>query len=301
MRKLFARFMEKLSSEKENMVFLTGDVGFMSLEGLRDNLKHRFINAGVAEQNMIGMAAGLAFMGNMVWCYSIASFVTARVYEQLRNDVDLHCMNVKVVGNGGGYGYGIMGPTHHALDDIALMHALRNFKIYIPAFVNDVEQVLKLMANELVPSYLRLGLAQDTTIDVPEFSPMRNISRGDKITVVCAGPLIHDVIRSIDKLSNREIVDLWCIGQLPLSYPDEFLLSLRKTRKLLVLEEHIAHGGIGSVLATGILSKGIAIDSFIHRYARGYPSKRYGSQTWHRKESGIDGETIYYDILNMVA
>ncbi|MBF0457111.1 MAG: transketolase [Nitrospirae bacterium] len=301
MRKLFAKFMENVSFEKENIVFLTGDVGFMSLEGLRENLKHRFINAGVAEQNMIGVAAGLAFMGNMVWCYSIAPFVTARVYEQLRNDVDLHCMNVKVVGNGGGYGYGIMGPTHHTIDDIALMHALRNFKIYVPAFASDVEQVLKLMVNENVPSYLRLGLAQDAAFDVPVFSPMRNISRGDKITVVTAGPLIHEVIGSMDKLSGKEVVDLWCIGQLPLSFPDEFILSLRKTKKLLVLEEHISHGGIGSVISTEVLSKGFALDMFVHRYALGYPSKRYGSQMWHRKECKIDSEAIYYDIMDMIA
>ncbi len=103
------------------MVFLTGDLGFMALEPLRDRLGDRFINCGVAEQNMVTVAAGLAKEGFDVWVYSIAPFCYARALEQIRNDVCLHGLPVRVLGNGGGYGYGVMGPTHHALEDYGIL------------------------------------------------------------------------------------------------------------------------------------------------------------------------------------
>src|SRR6516225_772469 len=111
-------------SKLPEMVFLTGDLGFMALEPLRDSLGNRFINCGVAEQNMVTVAAGLAKAGFDVWVYSIAPFCYARAFEQIRNDVCLHGLPVRLLGNGGGYGYGVMGPTHHALEDYGVMLTL---------------------------------------------------------------------------------------------------------------------------------------------------------------------------------
>jgi len=111
MRSAFCSAMVAVA-ERPELVFLTGDLGFMALEPLRDSLGRRFINAGVAEQNMIGVASGLARAGWRPWAYSIAPFIYARPYEQLRNDVAMHALPVAMVGNGGGYGYGVMGATH---------------------------------------------------------------------------------------------------------------------------------------------------------------------------------------------
>ena len=112
-----------------NQVFLTGDLGFMALETVREKFGKYFINAGVAEQNMISVAAGLAAEGFIPWVYSISPFATLRPYEQLRNDVCHHNLPVKIVGNGGGYGYGIMGATHHTLEDIGAMRLLPGMKV----------------------------------------------------------------------------------------------------------------------------------------------------------------------------
>lgn len=114
MRTAFCHSMVQAAKAQENLIFLTGDLGFMALEPLRDVLGGRFINAGVAEQNMVSMSAGLAKNGLKPWVYSIAPFIYARPFEQIRNDICLHCMPVVIVGNGGGYGYGVMGqPTTH--------------------------------------------------------------------------------------------------------------------------------------------------------------------------------------------
>src|SRR5579864_7783679 len=116
MRKAFCRTLLEFAADPE-MIFLTGDLGFMALEPLQEAMGERFINAGVAEQNMITVAAALARQKFDVWAYSIASFCYARPFEQIRNDISFHKLPVKLVGNGGGYGYGIQGPTHHAIED----------------------------------------------------------------------------------------------------------------------------------------------------------------------------------------
>src|SRR5256714_10392725 len=117
MRNVFCRAMIDAATTDGAVVFLTGDLGYKALEPLREVMGRRFINAGVAEQNMISVAAGLARSGLKPWTYSIAPFIYARPYEQIRNDVCLHDLPVRLVGNGGGYGYGVMGATHHPLED----------------------------------------------------------------------------------------------------------------------------------------------------------------------------------------
>lgn len=129
-------------ARESDFVFLTGDVGFMALEPLRDAAGQRFINAGIAEQNMVSVAAGLAHAGLKPWVYSIAPFVYARAFEQIRNDVCLHDLPVFLVGNGGGYAYGVMGPTHHALEDYGTLLGLPNLRVYVPAFRDDVPKAI---------------------------------------------------------------------------------------------------------------------------------------------------------------
>src|SRR5580704_6871872 len=116
MRNVFCSALIECASNPE-FVFLTGDLGFQALEPLREKMGERFLNVGVAEQNMVSVAAGLAKGGFRPWVYSIAPFLYARAFEQIRNDVCLHRMPVTLVGNGGGYGYGVMGSTHHAIED----------------------------------------------------------------------------------------------------------------------------------------------------------------------------------------
>ena len=123
-------------------VFLTGDLGFKALEPLRDAMGPRFINAGVSEQNMVSVAAGLARSGMRPWTYSIAPFLYARPFEQIRNDVCFHDLPVILVGNGGGYGYGVMGSSHHALEDYGCLLTLPHLRAFVPAFDSDVSTMI---------------------------------------------------------------------------------------------------------------------------------------------------------------
>src|SRR5262252_2617087 len=123
MRQAFCRTLLEFAA-RPDFVFLTGDLGFMALEPLQDAMGPRFINVGIAEQNMVGVGAGLARRGMRPWLYSIAPFLYARAFEQIRNDICLHDLPVVLVGNGGGYGYGVMGCTHHALEDYGVLLTL---------------------------------------------------------------------------------------------------------------------------------------------------------------------------------
>ena len=150
-------------SERQKFVFVTGDLGFMALEGLREKLGPYFLNAGISEQNMVSVAAGVASENFPCWVYSIAPFVYARPFEQIRNDICNHKLNVKLIGNGGGYGYGVMGSTHHALEDYGILLTLPHMKIFIPAFSYDIEPSVSIMSKSSTPSYFRLGRCEAPT------------------------------------------------------------------------------------------------------------------------------------------
>src|SRR3954451_11292726 len=152
MRDVFCRSLVRNAGRRE-FVFLTGDLGFKALEPLRDAMRERFINAGVAEQNMICVAAGLAKTGLRPWVYSIAPFLYARPFEQIRNDVCLHDLPVVLVGNGGGYAYGVMGATHHALEDYGALLTLPNLRAYVPAFGADVTILVDRLMRSDSPAY----------------------------------------------------------------------------------------------------------------------------------------------------
>src|SRR5947209_1053734 len=162
MRNVFCQSLVAQAARPE-FVFLTGDLGYKALEPLRDALGRRFINAGVAEQNMVTVAAGLAKAGLRPWAYSIAPFLYARPFEQIRNDVCLHNLPVVLVGNGGGYGYGVMGATHHALEDYGVLLCLPHLRVYIPAFDGDVGPIVKGLFRVSHPAYLRLGVSEKPT------------------------------------------------------------------------------------------------------------------------------------------
>src|ERR1700719_3363181 len=188
MRNAFRDTLIELAADPA-FVFLTGDLGFQALEPLRQKMGERFINAGVAEQNMVSVAAGLAKGGMRPWVYSIAPFLYARAFEQIRNDVCLHGMPVILVGNGGGYGYGVMGATHHAIEDYGVLLTLAFMQVIIPAFDADVAEAVKDCAKSDGPRYLRLGLGEEPRDFVaPPFAPWRRILDGEQATLLAVGP-----------------------------------------------------------------------------------------------------------------
>lgn len=303
MRKQFANTIEKLALADDSIIFVTGDLGFDAFENLRDAIGERFINAGVAEQSMVSMAAGMAYKGYKVFCYSIAPFIVYRCLEQFRNDVCFHNLPVFLVGNGGGYGYGIMGSSHHALEDIACLSSLNNNKCWIPAFSEDVEPILKSIIAESGPAYLRLGLGRPAPGRQKRCGHFNEVIHSDSAsgTIVAFGPVVNNVFEALkdDKLKGR--FDVFTAVTLPIrELPLELESSLRGTGRLLVVEEHSSVGGLAQQLSIKILEKGIPIKKNVSLHARGYPNGLYGDQAFHQKQSGLDSGNIAKMLIEFV-
>ncbi len=269
--------------------FLTGDLGFMALEEVQQVFGDHFINCGIAEQNMISVAAGLAYEGFKVFAYSIAPFIYARPFEQIRNDIcALPNAHICLVGNGGGYGYGHMGATHHALEDCAAMHAL-GIQVIVPAFNKDIAEISQYV--HLKPSYLRLGY--DHTISSytpPTFAPWRQLLPGNRGVWVVLGPLAGIALKVLTPFPEDDRPALWVCSLL--TEPPEELYAALSSKGLTVFEEHVAHGGLGMFLTYYLQLRNIYIKTFEHRYALRYPSHTFGSQDFHRAESGIDANAM---------
>lgn len=274
----------------DDTVFLTGDLGFMALELIRDAMGDRFINCGVAEQNMMSVAAALASEEFDVWVYSIASFCVARPFEQIRNDIAMHRLAVQLVGNGGGFAYGVMGPTHHALEDYALLATLPGIAVFVPAFDADLPHVLKAMSNSQGPCYLRLGREERPVgFDAPPYAPWRQLIAGNGPVVIACGPICGGLIEALRASSSN--AELWVVSELHPGedvLPKDLVARLSERAPLVVVEEQIGQGGLGSRLARQLMEMGVAPRRFRHLHARGFPYERYGSQCFHRAASGLD-------------
>lgn len=293
MRDTFCRELVRHSARPE-FVFLTGDLGFKALEPLRAAMPRRFINAGVAEQNMLCVAAGLAHSGFRPWVYSIAPFLYARPFEQIRNNVALPGLPVVLVGNGGGYGYGVMGSTHHALEDYGVLLTLANMRVFIPAFDSDLAPIIDTQMVCTFPSYLRLGLAElPEGFDPPPYAQWRHLVEGDSATLLVAGPLVGGIVREVRKLSREERPSVWLITELPLgNIPPGFLEDVQRSGHLAVVEEHVSTGGLGQMISHDLMLASVTVRRFTHHYAHGYVSGLYGSQKYHRRESRLDPASV---------
>ena len=301
MRNVFCKSLVAASGI-EKFVFLTGDLGYNALEPLKDALGARFLNVGVAEQNMIGVSAGLARQGLRPWVYSIAPFAYARPFEQIRNDICLHRLPIVIVGNGGGFGYGVMGGTHHAIEDYGSLLCLQHIRAYIPAFDKDVEELVRHLFAVDHPAYLRLGLAEAPPgAIVPPYAPWRKLMDGLNGMLAVVGPLVGGIWSHALTLSESERPSIWLVSELPITTtpPKEFISDVARCKRLLVVEEHVAHGGFGQMLASWFLEHGIVPLQFGVSAAQGYVSGRYGSQKFHRQECGLDPLSIMMRLTRM--
>ncbi len=295
MRNQFSAGIERIARHDERVVFITGDLGYNALENLQSSMGPRFINAGVAEQNMVGVAAGMAYKGYKVFCYSIAPFAVYRCLEQFRNDVCLHNMPVFMVGNGGGYGYGIMGSTHHAIEDLACLSSLQNINTFVPAFADEVEPMLDQIVAQAGPAYLRLGYGPNTPAGAETMGSFKHIVSAEKSrfvgSVVALGPVAANALKALENSELSGCFDLFTATNLPLDLPVS-LAQHFAGKPLMVVEEHVSIGGLAQQLSVKLLEAGMAPGRFMSLAAKGYPNGLYGSQAYHQQQSGLDAGNI---------
>ena len=290
MRVEFAKAIINNYTINSNQFFLTGDLGFMALEEVQKLFANRFINAGIAEQNMINLAAALAKDGFIPWVYSITPFVVLRPFEQIRNNIGLHNLPVKIVGNGGGFGYGIMGATHHCIEDIGAMKMIPNMEVFIPFTANDVHDAVYEILQNTHPNYLRLNKVAKIPYPIDKFKPWRKIKSGNKAVIIGTGTVLANIFNFPDLIED---VEVWLVSKFPIfNLPEELIHSIHICKKILTIEEHISTGGLGENIAKICMEDLSFKPAFKALSIQGYLSGKYGSQQWHLEENGLSGESL---------
>jgi transketolase len=254
MRKTIFDTITKLTKTDNHIYLLTADIGYGLVDEFATKYPDRYINVGVAEQNMIGIATGLALSGKIVFCYSIANFPTLRCLEQIRNDACYHKSNVIIVSGGAGLGYGALGMTHHATEDLAIMRTLPNMTVVAPSDPIETEYAVKEMAQGIGTCYLRLGrnepINHDSSLD---FKIGKAITlRGGFVhaNLITTGVMLHTGLKVADKLKKQGI-ELGVIQMHTLKPLDKDAIynCLETSPNLFTLEEHSIIGGLGSAVA----------------------------------------------------
>ncbi|BDQ37226.1 1-deoxy-D-xylulose-5-phosphate synthase [Pseudodesulfovibrio nedwellii] len=257
MRNDFIDALVEQAALDERIVLLTADLGYTVLEKFSDKFPDRYFNVGAAEQNMLGIAAGMTASGLIPFVYSMTTFVTMRSFEFIRNGAALHQLPVRIIGVGGGFDYGHAGPTHHGLEDIALMRALQGVSIYCPLSNNHAQKLLANTWKTDGPIYYRISKDQ---IDLPNENEisvipgeLHCVRKGENVAIIGLGRCCNEAIEAADALREQGI-NAAVYGAYSLSpSPEKALVeALNGIKTCVVLEDHSINGGLGSLVAEGI-------------------------------------------------
>jgi len=296
-RDAFFDALVQLAEQDRNIYLVVGDLGFAVTAEFAKRFPDRFLNAGVAEQNMTGVAAGLALSGKTVFTYSIANFPILRCFEQIRNDVCYHKANVKVVAVGGGFAYGSLGATHHATEDLAVMRALPGMIVMAPGDPAEAYAATQAVATHRGPCYLRLGRAGEPKVHQHpiqfQLGKAITVRKGGDATLISTGGLLETAVQVSDALLSRgircRVVSMHTLKPLD---EEAILAAVRETGAVFTLEEHSVIGGLGSAVAE-VLAESLGKPALFKRM--GLPSSfscKVGTQEYLRAQHGLSVESV---------
>jgi transketolase len=295
MRNSFVKTLYEEACANENIVLITGDLGFQLFDDFAKNLPNQFINAGLTEQSMMSMAAGIASTGKRVFVYSIANFSTFRCLEQIRNDVCYMDNSVVVVSVGAGFSYGTLGYSHHATEDLAVMRSLPNMDVISPCDKFETEILTKMIARTSKPTYLRLGKAGEPLVHntAPEIlhGKFISLSKGSKGYIFFTGAVGFLAMEAKKKLEtfnvNVEVLSVPFVSDLD----EDYLRTINPDLPLVVLEEHSSRAGLGSAFLEKLNQ--IGIRSQVTQIAASQKEiSLTGSQDYLRSQNGISVDEI---------
>ena len=301
MRTSFIQTLVELAEADDRIWLVTGDLGYSVLEPFAARFPDRYLNAGVAEQNMTGVAAGLARCGKVVFTYSIANFPTLRCLEQIRNDVVYHGANVKVVAVGGGLAYGAQGYTHHGVEDLGVLRTLPGLTVVAPGDPVEARLATRALAAHDGPAYLRLGKAREPVVHDrdPDFRLGRAlpVREGRDVTMIATGGLLKHAVDTAARLLADGVAAR--VVSMPTLKPldaDAVRAAAAQTGGIVTVEEHSVTGGLGSAVAEVLAESGAAT-----RFCRyGLPDRPYhdvGSQDYLRRRLAGDLRAAVLDLL----
>lgn len=300
MRDVFASELEDLAAIDDRVTLLTADLGFGVFERFIDKFPNQYLNVGVAEQNMLAVACGLALEGRVVFAYSIGNFPTLRCLEQIRNDAAYHEANVNIVSVGGGFSYGPLGMSHHATEDLAIMRAIPRVQVFSPGTLSDVAHSVHAMAQAHGTAYLRLDKshAEERAVSEPfRDGQWRVMERGGDATIVACGGVLQEALVASARLAESGL-KIQVVNATQLSPLDhqEVMRCLGDVHLVVTLEEHVVRGGLGGAVAEAMATSGhparlvrVGVgDEFV---------SEVGSQAFLRQQIGLDAESVCARVL----
>ena len=263
MRTAFIQALCELAEQDPRIWLLCGDLGYSVLEVFAARFPDRYLNVGVAEQNLMGMASGLAMCGKVVFTYSIANFPVMRCLEQIRNDVCYHALNVKIVAVGGGLAYGSAGYTHHGVEDFAVLRVLPNMTVLAPADPVETRLATRAAVDWPGPCYLRLGKAGEPVVHAadPPFRIGRAIPvrEGDGLTLIASGGVLRLALEAAARLAaNGRSVGVLSMPSISPLDDAAVLAAARRTGRIVTVEEH-GLGGLASAVAEVLAQAGLPV------------------------------------------
>lgn len=296
MRDTFVKTLVSLAKENSNIELITGDLGFGVLKPFFEQCPNQFTNAGIAEQNMTSVAAGMALEGKIVFTYSIGNFPTLRCVEQIRNDCAYHNANVKIVCVGGGFVYGSLGMSHQATEDIAIMRALPDVAVFAPGDLAEAEEITKAIVDYPGTCYLRLGRGGEKRIhkkiDNFQIGKAIHVREGQKVAILSTGAIFEEIECACEKL--KEIGIDPTVYTFPTVKPldKETILQCAAEHELVVTcEEHNIIGGFGGAVAE-IMAENPSKARLLRIGMNDQYCVKVGNQKYLRNEYGMSGVKI---------
>ncbi len=297
MRDAFVGVLTELAPQHPELLLLTGDLGFGVLNEFIARFPRQFLNVGIAEQNMCGLAAGLAFEGHTVFTYSIGSFPTLRCLEQIRNDICYHHANVKIVCIGGGMSYGPVGMSHHATEDLAILRSLPGMQVLSPCDVWEAAEATRYLISHRGPTYLRLD--KSAAMVTPQrgelFLPgvIRTVRDGSDVTLAATGGILGEALMAADALAEQgihcRVLSVHTIKPLDTATLEA---AASETGGIVSIEEHAVDGGLGGAIAEALMEAGAFPGFFVRMGLRNRFSSVVGSQQYLRGIYSLDASAI---------
>lgn len=307
MRIAFVNTLYKSALKDKKITLLTGDLGYSVFETFQEKMPNQFLNVGIAEQNMTGVAAGLAIEGFKPFIYSIVPFATMRNFEMIRNDICYQNLNVKIVGVGAGFSYGPYGHTHHGLEDIGILKTLPNLTIFTPGDPVETELVTQEAMKINGPVYIRLGRAGEPyvhkTKPVFKFGKGIILNSGKDVAIIATSTMLKAAYDVSDNLKSKKIN--CTLISIPTIKPLDkgLILDIFKNHKYIYsIEEHFETGGLGSSISEIVAVNGLRAKKFRIIAVPNHFTEVIGDQQYMRKANGLTVEQIekriFKDITN---
>lgn len=296
MRAAFVRALTDLATADDRIVLLVGDLGYTVVEPFAEAHPKRFFNVGVAEQNMIGVATGLAESGFIPYAYSIATFAALRPYEFIRNGPILHGLKVRVVGVGGGFEYGPAGASHHALEDVAIMRTQPAIAVIAPADHQQAATAFRTCWDTPGPAYYRIGKDDRKVVDGLDgrFRPGRAelVRDGDDALFVAMGAVSVEAQAAVDALAARGArCGLAVVASVNPAPVEDLAAELAKRPLAITVEDHFVSGGLGSLVAEVIAERGLRC-RLVRCGVRAPADGITGSESYLRGVHGLSREAL---------